>query len=122
VQYSTAEGKSERKSEREAQRRGKDRREEWKARREPERERERESERESGAMEPADILRPMLRGWTLPLLAFAIGYVLLGMPTLDEKVNPALYPALFSDHSVIPCVFHRKVFCFSIYSGGEYSS
>ncbi|CAM6107609.1 unnamed protein product [Calypogeia fissa] len=51
-------------------------------------------------MEPADVLRPMLRGWTLPLLAFAIGYVLLGMPTFDQKINSQC-SLLGDDHFIL---------------------
>ncbi|KAG6546657.1 hypothetical protein Mapa_011846 [Marchantia paleacea] len=56
-------------------------------------------------MEPADIFRPILRGWSLPLLIFAVGYVLMGMPRLDNQVREGC-SLLNHDHFV---VYSRRV-------------
>lgn len=39
------------------------------------------------AMEPADLLRPLLRGWTLPLLMFTLGYTLIYLPYVEKQVR-----------------------------------
>ena len=38
-------------------------------------------------MEPADLLRPLLRGWTLPLLMFTLGYTLIYLPYVEKQVR-----------------------------------
>jgi len=38
-------------------------------------------------MEPADLLRPVLKGWTLPLLLFTLGYTLVYLPHMEHEVR-----------------------------------
>jgi allantoinase len=38
-------------------------------------------------MEPGDLLRPILKGWTLPLLLFTLGYTLVYLPHLEKQTD-----------------------------------
>ncbi len=38
-------------------------------------------------MEPADLLKPLLRGWSLPLLVFTVAYTLVYLPFVEKGVS-----------------------------------
>ncbi|KAG0613438.1 hypothetical protein M758_6G102600 [Ceratodon purpureus] len=38
-------------------------------------------------MEPGDLLRPILRGWTVPLLLFTLGYTLVYLPNSEKELD-----------------------------------
>jgi hypothetical protein len=53
-------------------------------------------------MEPADLLKPLLRGWSLPLLVFAVGYTLVYLPFVEKGVRIVLLLSLSPLSSLAP--------------------
>lgn len=49
---------------------------------------------DSFPMEPADLLKPLLRGWSLPLLVFTVAYTLVYLPFVEKGVRIVLLLSL----------------------------
>jgi hypothetical protein len=57
---------------------------------------------DSFAMEPADLLKPLLRGWSLPLLVFTVAYTLVYLPFVEKGVRIVLLLSLSPLSSLAP--------------------
>ncbi len=53
-------------------------------------------------MEPADLLKPLLRGWSLPLLVFTVAYTLVYLPFVEKGVRIVLLLFLSPLSSLAP--------------------
>jgi hypothetical protein len=53
-------------------------------------------------MEPADLLKPLLRGWSLPLLVFTVAYTLVYLPFVEKGVRIVLLLSLSPLSSLAP--------------------
>jgi len=59
-------------------------------------------------MEPADLLKPLLRGWSLPLLVFTVAYTLVYLPFVEKGLEegcsllPETHFVLYSKRVVTP--------------------
>jgi hypothetical protein len=57
---------------------------------------------DSFPMEPADLLKPLLRGWSLPLLVFTVAYTLVYLPFVEKGVRIVLLLSLSPLSSLAP--------------------